>query len=419
MRVALGLGAALLAALIATLVLWPRDQLPPVIPVNQETYFGLEFIARAEDFRSLQSRIGLAALCVMVLVPLLVAIFWPRRGVGGDSPWWDRRNGVFLGRGGVLRTVLVAVAVAALTLVCTFPFDFWAFLRARDFGISVESTGGWLWRWAGGGLLLLGAVALLALVFAALIRWLGRWWWPAFGAVLVAIAFLFQLLAPVLVAPLFADFQRMPAGQARGDIRELAERAGVEPGDLYVVDAGRRTTGVNAYVAGIGPTKRVVLYDTLLKKTDAAERRQVIAHELAHAHYDDLLTGLIWFAFVSFGALFGADMIARALALRRGTELASPAGVAMLLAAVMLAIAVTQPVADTMSRRVEARADAFALEITQDADGSIALIRELTEQNLSRPDPPSLLHALLGTHPKPVDRIGMAEGFRGELQLAN
>lgn len=417
-QVAIGLGIAIATATVATLVLWPRDQLPPVVPVEQYTYFGPGFIARAEEFRSLQSRIGLVTLLVMVAVPLLVALLWPRRSGGGDSRWWDRRSGVLMGRGGVLRTVLVAVAVAALTLICTLPLEFWAFTRSRDFGLSVESTGGWLWRWLGGTLLLLGAIALLAMFFRVFVSWLGRWWWTAFGGVLVALAFAFQLLSPVLVAPLFADFERMPAGQARGDIRQLSERAGVDPGDLYVVDAGQRTTGVNAYVTGIGPTKRVVLYDTLIEQTDAGERRQVIAHELAHAHYDDLLVGLVWFAFVSFGALLGADFVARAFATRRGVEFDSPVAAAMFLAAVMLAIAVTQPIADTMSRRVEARADAFALETTQDPDGSIALTRELTEQNLSRPDPPALLHALLGTHPKPVDRIGMAEGFRRELDLA-
>jgi STE24 endopeptidase len=415
----MGLAAAFVTAVIATLVLLPRDQLPPVVPVNQYTYFGTEFIARADDFRSLQSRIGLLALAVMVLVPLAFAIFWPRRRASTDSRWWDRRSGVLLGVGGVLRTVLVAAGVTAITLLCTLPLDYWAFTRAGDFGVSVESTGGWLWRWTGGSLLVIGAIALLALLFRLLVNWLGRWWWPAFGAVLVALAFTFQLLAPVAISPLFADFQRMPAGQARGDIRELSERAGVDPGDLYVVDAGQRTTGVNAYVTGIGPTKRVVLYDTLLKKTDAAERRQVIAHELAHAYYDDLLTGLVWFAFVAFGALFGVDLIARALAARRDVEFESPAAAAMVLAAVMLAIAITQPVADSMSREVEARADAFALETTQDPDGSVALTRRLTQQNLSRPDPPTLLHTLFGTHPKPVDRIGMAEGFRRELDLAN
>lgn len=419
LSLAAGMAAAFASAVVATVVLWPRDQLPPVIGVDQFDYFSADFIARAQDFRSLQSLIGLASLLVLVAVPLLAALFWPRRAATKtDSNLWDRRSGVLLGVGGVPRTVLVAVLVTALALLASLPLDLWAFARAGDFGVSVESTGGWLWRWLGGSLLVIGAVALLAALFRLFVNLFGRWWWPPFGVVLVALAFLFQLVAPVLISPLFADFDRMSAGYARGDVRELSERAGVDPGDLYVVDAGRRTTGVNAYVAGFGPTKRVVLYDTLLEQTGTSERRQVIAHELAHAHYDDLLTGLVWFAFVAFGALFGADLIARALAARREVDFESPAAAAMVLAAVMLAICVTQPVADSMSRRVEARADAFALETTQDPDGSISLTRRLTEQNVSRPDPPALLHKLVGTHPAPVERIGMAEGFRRELELA-
>ena len=103
--------------------------------------------------------------------------------------------------------------------------------------------------------------------------------------------------------------RRCPAGDTRADVLDLAERAGVDVGEVYEVDASRRTTAANAYVTGIGRTKRVVLYDTLLKDFTPAETRLVVAHELGHVRYRDVPHGLLWLALV---APFGTLAVARA-----------------------------------------------------------------------------------------------------------
>ena len=95
----------------------------------------------------------------------------------------------------------------------------------------------------------------------------------AFGAVTI-------YAGPVVLDPLFNKFTPLPAGQTRADVLELARRAGVDVGEVYEVDASRRTTAANAYVTGLGSTKRVVLYDTLLENFTRDELRLVVAHEL-------------------------------------------------------------------------------------------------------------------------------------------
>ena len=113
-----------------------------------------------------------------------------------------------------------------------------------------------------------------------------------------------HLRGPVVLDPLFNTFKALPDGQARDDVLELAERAGVDVGEVYSVDASRRTTAANAYVTGLGQTKRVVLYDTLLENFTRDEVRLVVAHELAHVHYEDVLNGLLYLAIVTpFGLL--------------------------------------------------------------------------------------------------------------------
>ena len=122
-------------------------------------------------------------------------------------------------------------------------------------------------------------------------RYPRTWWLPAaagsvaFGAVLAA-------LAPVVLDPIFNDFTPLPEGETRADVLELARAAGVKVGEVYSVDASRRTTAANAYVTGLGPTKRVVLFDTLLDRYSRDEVRMVVAHELAHVRHRDVPRGV-------------------------------------------------------------------------------------------------------------------------------
>lgn len=415
-----GLAIVVLAGVVADLVLWPRDQLPPVADVNQHRFFSQAFIDHAASFRGLQSWLGMISALMLVAVPLLIALRWPRDQAAAERPGWrarwtDRRSGVLFGRGGAGAAALVGAGVSALALIAALPFDFIGFLRARDYGLSTEGVPGWLWSWLLATLLTLIGVALLGILAWALIRRLGRGWWFAFGVCLIALAFVFEMLAPVLIEPLFADYTKVPQGQLRSEVQAIAEKSGVHAGEIYTVDAAKRTTGANAYVTGIGSTKRVVIYDTLLKDFTPAERQQVIAHEFGHAKHRDVVAGLVWFGFVALVALFAIDLMARAFARRRDIEFASPAGIGMVLAAAMLAVAFSQPAGNAWSRAIEARADDFALRVTRQPAASIALEQRLTTQNLSRPQPPALQQFLFGTHPTPVDRIGMAVTVRREL----
>ncbi len=396
----------LLSAVVASFVLWPRDELPAVTPVSQFDYFTAAFIDRASEFRGLQSLLGVSTLLVLVAVPLGLALFWPR--VANGRLWADRRTGAIAGRGGWLLAGGVGAAVYLCVMLATLPFNLAAFARSRNYGLAVQGFGSWLWDWLLAAALLAIGIALLAMLALVLLRRLGKRWWPVFGACLVLLAGTIVMFGPVTVAPLFADFESLPAGEVRTDVEELARKSGVDAGGIYVVDAAARTTGANAYVTGLGSTKRIVLYDTLLNDFSREERRQVIAHELAHAHYDDLLVGFVWFAFVAMASMLAVDLLARVFAARRGVEMTSSAAIAMLLAAATVAIALCQPFANAFSRKVEARADAYALQLTERPEDAIALERRLTVNNVSRPKPPALLNLVFGTHPTAIDRIGMA-----------
>jgi STE24 endopeptidase len=174
------------------------------------------------------------------------------------------------------------------------------------------------------------------------------------------------------------------------------------------VDASRRTTAINAYVNGIGSSKQVVLYDTLLRDLNRGERNSVVAHELGHVHGNDIRRGLIFVALITPLALIFISGMSEAIGRPRGAEPGQPS----YLPALALAIAATSLVigipGNQLSRAVEARADTFALQLTNDPRGMIELQQQLADRNLSDPDPPGAFDFVFGTHPPTIDRIGAA-----------
>jgi STE24 endopeptidase len=195
-------------------------------------------------------------------------------------------------------------------------------------------------------------------------------------------------------------------------VLELAREADVDVGEVLVMDASRRTTAANAYVAGLGDTKRVVLYDNLLDDFTRDEVRLVVAHELAHVHYADVPHGLLWLAIVAPVGMFAAAVTTRRLA-------PDGAGPAAAIPALALSLAILVPaitaVSNQLSRQVEARADSYALELTDAPQPFIDFERRIALKNVSDPDPPGWRVALLGTHPPTIERIGLGVAFeRGQ-----
>ena len=218
----------------------------------------------------------------------------------------------------------------------------------------------------------------------------------------------------MVLAPIFNKFEALPEGsRARADVLELGREAGVDIGEVYRIDASRRGTSLNAYVDGIGSSKRVVLYDNLLRTAERPELRSVVAHELGHVAHDDIRRGLPYVAIVAPLGLLFARELALAIARRRGVDPASPAAVPIYLLALTLAAFVLNLPGNQLSRQVEATADQFALELTHDPQALIALQVELARTNLSDPDPPGWYATLLGTHPTTVRRIGAALAYEG------
>lgn len=395
---------AVVAAGAATLLLRPRDGLIEPAAVNATAYFSSAELERASDFRDLQRILGLAGTALAGLTVAAIAL-WPPRPLRAAIERGQRRP--LLGAAALAAGIAVAVAVVEL------PLSIWRHERAVDFGLSTQSFGPWLADVAKATAV--GAVyaAIAGLLAMALIRRFPRNWWAPGAALVVAAAAVTLYLQPIVVDPLFNRFEPLKPGPLRSEVLDLADRAGVDVGEVYRVDASRRTNAINAYVGGLGHTKRVVLYDNLIEDFPPAQVRSVVAHELGHVKHDDVPHGLLWVALVAPAGTFLVQRLSERFA-RGGLDGPGRPGPAALPAVILAFSLVSFGFAcagNVLSRQVEARADAFALELTREPGAAIELARSLAIRNIGDPEPPRLYQDLFATHPSTVERIGYGVAF--------
>jgi STE24 endopeptidase len=395
-RLGLAAGAVLAAGgwAAAAVLLWrTQGAAPAPLELAPADVFPAGYLDRAEDYRALTRPLWAARTALELVVLGLLA--WRARGLAQVAARAARgriRTGLALGLAAVL-------AVFAATLPLGATGQWWR----RRYGLSEQGYGAWL-----GDELVATAVraVLVSLAVAGVLALggrLGRRWWLAGGPALCGIAVAYVLAEPLAVQPLFNRFEPVERALA-AEIRELAQREGVTVGRVEVADASRRTTSANAYVAGLGPTKRVVLYDTLLDGRFArSEILAVSAHELAHVERRHLWKGLAWFALL---ALPGVAVLARLLERRGGAHDPALVPLGLLVAAVW--ILVTVPLANAVSRRYEAEADRLAVAATRDPAGAASLYAKLAASGLGDPDPPGWVRVLLSTHPSALERVAAA-----------
>jgi STE24 endopeptidase len=398
--VAFALAAA--AVGVATFALRPREgQIEPT-EVEPRAYFSDAELDRAHDYRRPQRVIALTNLAVSGLTLAFIALRPPRRA--RDA----------LARGRPYRTAAAAgVGISLVLTLVTLPLSAVAHDRARDVGLATQGWVDWLVDVGKAEAVSAVFAALGGMLLLSLLRRFPHRWWVAGAGAVVAISVLFAYVSPIVLDPIFNKFEPLPKGQLRSDVLRLADESDVDVGEVYRVDASRRTTAINAYVTGVGHTKRVVLYDNLIERFSRDQIDSIVAHELGHVRHRDVPRGLLWIVIVAPAGV---------LLIQRLSERWSPAEArlgegrgtttALAIPAVLFALAVVsfaaQVGSNALSRSVERSADAYSLNLTDDPAAFVAVERKLAVDNVSEPEPPRLLQMLFGTHPTTLDRIGAA-----------
>ena len=355
----------------------------------------------ARSYHRWQFRLG--ALRVLITAGYLAALL--ASGVAArlrdllaawTSHWW-------------LAVPCAVIILAAGHQLLTFPLGWLGGFRLpRRYGLSHETLGQWLRDRAKGGLIGGGLATAGALVVYGLLR-STPWWWLWAAAAFFAGYALLAFVMPVWLVPLFYRLTPLANGDLRSRLLRLAERARVPAVGVWIADQSRRSRTANAAVTGLGRTRRILLFDTLVNSFEPEEVEAVLAHELGHHVAGDVWRRLVVQGIVTLAALWAAD---RALGAGAGAlGLSGPADIAglPLLGLVTMAVSlVALPVINTWSRRVETRADDFALRLTGAPGPFIGAMERLADLNLAERDPHFLKELVLYSHPPVGRRIARA-----------
>lgn len=263
----------------------------------------------------------------------------------------------------------------------------------------------------------------ISLIFAALLTFIAslffvkcpQSWWFILAAVLIVFTFIMQIIYPKFIAPLFNKFEPLPEGEVKDKIMEILNKTGFSNGGLFVMDESKRSGHSNAYFTGFGKTKRIVLYDTLVKSLTPDELASVLGHELGHYKLHHITRKLFIVIPLEFLLMFALYKLAQLPMLYSGfgfnsisiSEISSAQFIGLYLA-VMIYGAVSEiisPLVNYFSRKDEFAADAYAAKVCGTGENLISGLIKLNSENLSELLPPKIYVFWNFSHPSLIERI--------------
>jgi STE24 endopeptidase len=315
-------------------------------------------------------------------------------------------------------TAMIFFALFSVVMtVLSFPMDYLSdFVIPHRFQLSEQNFAGWLWDQAKGMLvgIALGA-PILALALTG-IRRVKRWWlalWIGSAPIIVFII----LIAPVVLDPVFNKFEPLRDQKLKAELLDLASKAGISGGRVFQVDRSKQTTTMNAYVNGLGPTKRIVLWDTIITKMDHDELRFVMAHEMGHyvLHHVWKFVGFV--LVLLFGVFWVGQRTVNWATRRFGHSWGfdaphDPAAVPLLLLVVSVFMFLLSPVINGVSRAMEHQADTFGLELTHLNDAGVRAFVKFAEDDKVLPDPAPFIRFWRYSHPTLAERIVFCRTYK-------
>ena len=319
-----------------------------------------------------------------------------------------------------LQTVLFVPPLLLLLALAELPWIVFAHNISLRFGISVERWGPWLWDWTKDQLITIAIGTVLAWLFCAIVRRSPRRYWLWFWLASLPLMLAGVYLAPLVLDPMFNRFE--PLAHTHPDLVPPIEqvlkngRVEIPANHLFEMIASEKTNALNAYTTGFGSSKRVVLYDTIIRKEPLPELMTTFGHELGHYALNHIPIGLALSAAMMLVGMYVGYRIVGAVLRRAVFGIRDAGDLAALPLFILLALAasfLTDPLSNAISRMMEHQADVYSLEVT---DGVIPSPGEAAarafqiegETDLAVPDPNPLLVWWTYTHPPVRDRLRFA-----------
>jgi STE24 endopeptidase len=331
---------------------------------------------------------------------------------GTIDAWADRQTGSLIGEG-----LLFFAVVAGIFYFVSLPFNLYStFVIERRYGFNQTPFKLWLVDRLKGLLLsVVVGVPLLAAILWFMNRYSGGLWWLYVWMVLALFQVCMLALFPVLILPLFNKLTPLPSGTLRVGIEGLARKVGFRISGIYTMDGSKRSTHSNAFFAGMGKFRRIVLFDTLIQSLKETELLAVLAHEMGHNIKKHVRTSLIIGLAGSLIGLFILSLLLKASWLYEAFGFSCPSSQAALFIFTKASgsfLFFLEPVFSMLSRRHEYQADGFAAEVMGDSHPMIASLVKLSRDNLSNLTPHPLYSFFYYSHPTTMERIMALETKR-------
>ncbi|RFU63544.1 M48 family peptidase [Peribacillus saganii] len=321
----------------------------------------------------------------------------------------------------ILQTAIYVFWLSIITLIAAFPFKYIGYYLSKEYNISTQSFSSWMKDQITDFWLNFGLTFLLVSVLYWLIQKSQKRWWLYAWLLSVPFSFFMMFLQPVVIDPLYNDFYPLKDKKLETKILEMADKADIPADHVYEVNMAEKTNSLNAYVTGVGSNSRIVLWDTTLNRLEDDEILFIMAHEMAHYVEKHIYIGISGYLLLSLAGLW---VIAKIMdhAVRKWGGILQVSSVRnisslplFLLVASILTFA-SAPLSNAVSRYQEARADSYAIKMTQDSQSAIGTFQELTRAGLSEVNPPYLVKLFRYSHPTMLERISALEQYDREKE---
>lgn len=371
-------------------------------------FFSEEQVQKSRDYNRPLTRIGIiSTIITLVWVVAFVTL--------GGPQWLFERFGV---EAWWVQVMVIGTALVVLAQLFSIPTSLYeTFVHEEKWGFNNETPKTWMSDWIKSALL--GSILIVALLEA--LWWVIRTvelWWIVGALVLTAFAVVLAAIAPVVIMPIFNKFTPIEDEELASHLKSLAERGGVSVSGIEVMDASKRTKHNNAFFAGMGKTRKLVIYDNMLD-FDPELIDVVVAHEVGHWRHSHLRGSIAFGTLTTFLEFFILSwLLDRQPVLDRASveTIADPAAVPLFLL-VFGILATFVSLADSWLSRVhERQADLFALELTRDPDSFEEVWRDFTKRDLAELTP-SWWKRIRGSHPPIADRMAFAQAWREATDL--
>jgi STE24 endopeptidase len=386
--------------------------IPPEVQGTSADPYSFMVPEQVEKAESL-SRIN--SLAFFLISPLQIGLLLLLLALGASARLRNRVEQWF--RSSFLRIAAFVCLFLLLLDVLFLPVDYLLFRVQHAYGISNETIGMFFADHLKDYAISAVGAIVMAFIFYLVLKRSPRRWWLSFWVISIPLILFIQFISPVVLDPLYNNFQPLQNQELKSDILALAAKSNIPARQVYEVNMSERTNTINAYVNGIGGNARIVLWDTILSKLQKDEILSVMAHEMGHYVEKHIYWGILYGICLSLLG-FWLSYHAYEYIVRRWGSFWGIHGVRDLAALPILLVLVTAmnfvsaPAQNAFSRVIEHRADMYEMKMTGNGDAAIRAFQKIAIENSSPVTQPRLVQWFRGSHPTIMERIQYFEQFK-------